>query len=81
MYNLCIYNSVNICIYIYAYNGLNRISVSKNISICDFIRFYRYCILVFDLLHRVTNIRIFRFESKRIMNRIKKLRIFCPSYP
>ena len=47
--------------YIYAYNGLNRISVPKNISICDLFHFYRYCILVFDLLRRVTNIQIFFF--------------------
>ena len=56
--------------YIYAYNGSNWISVSINIDICDLF-FYGYCILVFDLLRRVTDIWIFRFESKRIMNRIK----------
>ena len=67
--------------YIYAYNGLNRISVSKNISICDLFRFYRYYILVFDLLCRVTDIWIFWFESKQITNQLKYLRIFCPSYP
>ena len=56
--------------YIYAYNGSNWIFVPINIDICDFF-FYGYCILVFDLLRRITNIRIFQFESKRITNRIK----------
>ena len=56
--------------YIYAYNRSNWISVPINIDIWDFF-FYGYCILVFDLLRRVTNIRIFWFESKRITNRIK----------
>ena len=57
--------------YIYAYNGSNWIFVPINIDTCDLIFFYGYCILVFDLLRRVTNIRIFRFESKHIMNQIK----------
>ena len=43
--------------------------------------FYKYCILVFDLLRGITDIRIFRFESKRIKNRIKNLQIFFPAYP
>ena len=67
---------IYIYIYIYAYNGLNQIYVPKNISICDLLLFfYRYCILVFDLLRRVTDICIFRFESKRITNQIKNLQI------
>lgn len=33
--------------------------------------FYGYCILVFGLLHRVTDIPNFRFESKRTTNQIK----------
>ena len=41
----------------------------KNIDLCDF--FFGYYILVFNLLRRVMDIQIFRFESKRIMNRIK----------
>ena len=36
-----------------------------------FFVFYRYCILVFDLLRMITDIKIFWFESKRIKNRIK----------
>ena len=68
--------------YIYAYNGLNRISVPKNISICDLFHFYRYCILVFDLLRRVTNIQIFFLvRIKTDTKSIKTLRIACPTYP
>ena len=57
--------------YIYAYNGSNWISVPINIDICDLFFFYGYCILILDLFRRVTDIQIFRFESKRITNRIK----------
>ena len=57
--------------YIYAYNISNWISVPINIDICDLLFFYGYCILVFDLLRRVTDIQIFWFESKQITNRIK----------
>ena len=57
--------------YIYAYNRSNWISVPINIDICDLFFFYGCYILLFDLLRRVTDIRIFRFESKWITNRIK----------
>ena len=67
--------------YTYAYNGSDRISVLKNISIYDLLRFYKYCILVFDFIRSIMDIQIFRFESKHITNQIKYLRIFCPSYP
>ena len=43
--------------YIYAYNISNLISVPKNIGICDL--FFLNCILVTDLLRRVTDIHIF----------------------
>ena len=32
---------------------------------------FGYCILIFDLLRKVTDIHIFLFKSKRVMNRIK----------
>ena len=35
--------------------------------------FYRYCMLVFDLIRSVTDIRIFWFRSKWITNLIKNL--------
>ena len=54
--------------YLYVYSGLNWIFVPNNISICDLLFFYKYCILVFFLLRRVTNIQIFWFESKQITN-------------
>ena len=40
-----------------------------------------YCILVFDLFRRVTDIQIFWFKSKRIMNRIKIYEYFFQLYP
>ena len=63
-------------IYIYGYNGSNRIYVPKNISIFYLVCFYRYYILVFDLLRSVTNIQIFWFESKWIINRKKNYEYF-----
>ena len=50
--------------YIYACNRSDRISVSKNINICDLVLFYGYCILVFAMLHRVPDIRIFCSNRK-----------------
>ena len=46
---------------------MNWIYVFINIDICDLFFFYGNYILVFDLLRRVTDIRIFRFESTRII--------------
>lgn len=40
---------------------------------------YRYCILVFVLFCRVTNIQIFLFESKRITDRIKEFTDVFPN--
>ena len=45
-------------IYIYAYNRSNYIFVPKNIGIC-YLLVFGYCILIFDLLRRVTDIQIF----------------------
>ena len=43
--------------------------------------FFGYCILVFDLFRRVTDIQIFWFKSKRITNRIKIYEYFAQLYP
>ena len=68
--------------FIYAYNRSNWVYVPINIDICDLLFiFHGYCILVFDLFRRVTDIRIFRFESKRITNRIKIYEYFAQLYP
>ena len=42
-----------------------------NISICDLLHFYGYCILVFVFLRRATDIRIFLFQTKMITSQIK----------
>ena len=52
--------------YIYAYNRSNLIIALKSIGICDLLFFN--CILVIDLLRKVTDIHIFWFNSKRITN-------------
>ena len=62
--------------YIYAYNGSDWISAFKNISICDLLRFYRYCILVFALLRKATYIQIFLFESQKNNKSNQNLLIF-----
>ena len=43
--------------------------------------FFIYCILAFDLIHRVTDIHIFWFKSKRITNQIKIYKYFAQLYP
>ena len=49
--------------YIYAYNGSNWIFVPI-ILIFVIYFFYGYCILIFDLLRRVTDIQIFQVRIK-----------------
>ena len=44
--------------YIYVYHGSDRIYIPKNINI-DLLRFYGYCILLFSLIRRIMDIRIF----------------------
>ena len=61
-----IYIIMYIYVYIYAYNRSNLIITPKNIGICDL--FFFNCILVIDVLRRVTDIHIFWFNSKRITN-------------
>ena len=46
-------------VYIYASNGWYQISIPKNISICDNFFYNGYYILVFALLHRIVDIRVF----------------------
>lgn len=48
----------------------------KTLAFFIYFIFYRYCILLFDLLCTVTHIQIFWFESKRITNQNQIYRYF-----
>ena len=56
-----------------------RFSFLKNISIFDFFCFYGYCILVFILIGRAMNIRIFGLNQKYNESN-QNLRIFCRAF-
>ena len=73
-----IYNYVHICIYMHR---TYRIRYSFLKILVFEIFFFLYCILIFDLLHRVTDIHIFWFKSKRVTNRIKIYKYFDQLYP
>ena len=68
--------------YTYAYNGSDRISVLKNISIYDLLRFLRilHISISLCLLRRVRYIRFFWIESEQVTPKLN-LQICSPILP
>ena len=62
MYIMYIYNSLHICIYMYITDRIRYMLLK--ILVFVFCFFFGYCILVFDLFPRVTDIQIFFVQIK-----------------